>query len=89
MTDNRARISARPAPGGTWISEGKSPPTIVTCAVTVQPASAMHAQRPTINRNMAASGDSLDRGAVEAEVASYKKLAGCLAVEAVEVEVDE
>lgn len=42
-----------------------------------------------INRSMAASGESLDRDAVEAEVASYDKFTGRLAIEAVEVEVDE
>ena len=42
-----------------------------------------------INRSMAASGDSISREAVEAEVASYDKFTGRLAVEAVEVEVDE
>lgn len=42
-----------------------------------------------INRSMAASGESLSREAVKAEVASYKKFTGRLAIEAVEVEVDE
>ncbi len=42
-----------------------------------------------INRSMAASGDSLNRAAVEAEVATYTKFAGRLAVESCEVEVDE
>lgn len=42
-----------------------------------------------INRSMAASGESLDRDAVEAEVASYDKFTGRLAIEAVDVEVDE
>lgn len=42
-----------------------------------------------INRSMAASGDSLNRDAVEDEVASYDKFAGRLAVEAFDVEVDE
>lgn len=42
-----------------------------------------------INRSMAASGDSISRSAVEAEVASYDKFTGRLAVEAVEVEIDE
>ena len=42
-----------------------------------------------INRSMAASGDSLNRAAVEAEVAAYTKFAGRLAVEPCEVEIDE
>ena len=42
-----------------------------------------------INRSMAASGDSLDRAAVEAEVAAYTKFAGRLAVEPMEIEIDE
>lgn len=42
-----------------------------------------------INRSMAAGGDSINRDAVEAEVASYDKFTGRLAIEAVEVEVDE
>ena len=42
-----------------------------------------------INRSMAASGDSINRSAVEAEMASYDKFAGRLAVEAFDVEVDE
>ena len=42
-----------------------------------------------INRSMAASGDSINRDAVEAEVASYDKFTGRLAIDAVEVEVDE
>lgn len=42
-----------------------------------------------INRSMAASGDSISRGAVEAELASYEKFTGRLAIEAVAVEVDE
>jgi len=42
-----------------------------------------------INRSMAASGDSINRSAVDAEVASYDKFTGRLAVEAVEVEIDE
>ncbi|MDY0105322.1 MAG: hypothetical protein RBS27_01510 [Giesbergeria sp.] len=42
-----------------------------------------------INRSMAASGDCLNRAAVEAEVAAYTKFAGRLAVEPCEVEIDE
>ena len=42
-----------------------------------------------INRSMAASGNSLNRDAVETEMALYSKFAGDLAVDAVEVEVDE
>ncbi len=42
-----------------------------------------------INRSMAASGDSLNRAAVEAEVAAYTQFAGRLAVEPCEVEIDE
>lgn len=90
MTDNRARITV--TPGGTWISEEKIMATIVTyIAVTTSSRidEDARAAADAINRSMAVSGDSLDRDAVEAEVASYKKLAGCLAVEAVEVEVDE
>ena len=42
-----------------------------------------------INRGMAASGDSISRSAVEAEMASYDKFTGSIAIEAVDVEVDE
>ena len=42
-----------------------------------------------INRSMAASGDSISRSAVEAEMASYDKFTGSIAIEAVDVEVDE
>ncbi|MGP1692995.1 MAG: hypothetical protein ACTS6O_10850 [Giesbergeria sp.] len=43
----------------------------------------------TINRSISASGDSFSRSAVEAEMATYKKFTGRLAIEAVEVEIDE
>lgn len=61
--------------------------TVVTTASCIDEDA--RAAADAINRSMAASGDSLSREAVEAEVASYKKFTGRLAIEAVEVEVDE
>lgn len=65
----------------------------VTTYIVVTTASRIdedaRAAADAINRSMAASGDSINRSAVDAEVASYDKFTGRLAVEAVEVEIDE
>ena len=67
--------------------------TKVTTYIVTTTASRMdedaRAAADAINRSMAACGDSINRDAVEVEVASYDKFTGRLAVEAVEVEVDE
>ena len=67
--------------------------TTITTYIVVTTASRIdedaRAAADAINRSMAASGDSINRDAVEAEVASYDKFTGRLAIEAVEVEIDE
>ena len=67
--------------------------TITTYIVVTTAASRIdedaRAAADAINSSMAASGDSINRDAVEAEAASYDKFTGRLAIEAVEVEVDE
>ena len=67
--------------------------TTITTYIVVTTASRIdedaRAAADAINRSMAASGDSINRDAVEAEVASYDKFTGRLAIEAVEVEIGE
>lgn len=63
--------------------------TYIVVAATGRIDEDARAAADAINRSMAASGDSLNRAAVEAEVATYTKFAGRLAVESCKVEVDE
>jgi hypothetical protein len=42
-----------------------------------------------IDEDARAAADAINRSAVEAEMASYTKFTGSLAIEAVDVEVDE
>ena len=67
--------------------------TTVTTYIVVTTTSRIdedaRAAADAINRSTAASGDSLNRDAVETEMALYSKFDGNLAIEAVEVEVDE
>ena len=62
---------------------------VVTTAGRIRIDEDARAAADAINRSMAASGDSISRDAVEAEVASYDKFTGRLAIEAAEVEIDE
>ena len=67
--------------------------TTVTTYIVVTTTSRIdedaRAAADAINRSMAASGDSISRSAVEAEMASCTKFTGSLAIEAFDVEVDE